>query len=163
MWFDPKRIYNDDLAKMMNGTASNFEGSLMTFLEEMFKDTGAMTLEFDTDYIQKYVPDAARKDQNYIRTLLSDMPGVTKSPDSHRVRFPMRLTEADKLAGAEGDIGSVYWCKDGKQCRPFIFNAEYFVSPQDLEEMKSRKVKTDSAAAQAQATKKDDSQTEVPF
>lgn len=163
MWFDPKRIYNDDLAKMMNGTASNFEGSLMTFLEEMFKDTGAMTLEFDTDYIQKYVPDAARKDQNYIRTLLSDMPGVTKSPDSHRVRFPMRLTEADKLAGAEGDIGSVYWCKDGKQCRPFIFNAEYFVSPQDLEEMKSRKVKTDSAAAQAQATKKDDSQTEVQF
>lgn len=161
MWFDPKRIYNDDLATMMAGTASNFEGSLMSFLEEMFKDTGAMTLEFDTDYIQKYVPDAARKDQQYIRNLLSDMPGVTKSKDSHKVRFAMRITEEDKRNGAKDDVGTFYWAREAKQCRPFVFNAEYFVSPADLNEMKQRKVKSDSAAAQAEHNK--DTQTDVPF
>jgi hypothetical protein len=163
MWFDPKRIMNDDLATMMAGTASNFEGSLIEFLGEMFRDTGAMKLEFDTEYIQKYVPDAARKDQQYIRNLLSDMPGVTKSPDSHRVRFAMRITETDKANGSKADIGSVYWSHESKQCRPFIFSAEYFVTPSDLEEMKKRRAKPDSAAAQSPATKQEDSQTEVPF
>ena len=163
MWFDPKRIMNDDLATMMAGTASNFEGSLIEFLGEMFRDTGAMKLEFDTEYIQKYVPDAARKDQQYIRNLLSDMPGVTKSPDSHRVRFAMRITEADKANGSKEDIGTVYWSRESKQCRPFIFSAEYFVTPSDLEEMKKRRAKPDSAAAQAPASKQEDSQTEVPF
>ena len=164
MWFDPKRIYNDDLATMMAGTASNFEGSLLSFLEEMFKDTGALKLEFDTEYIQKYVPDAARKDQQYIRNLLSDMPGVTKSKESKRVRMPKRITENDKLAGAKDDIGTVYWDKESKQCRPFIFDAEYFVTPSDLLEIKSRRVKSDAAAAtQSQTEQPSDGQTEVPF
>lgn len=147
MWFDPKRIYNDDLATMMSGTASNFEGSLMVFLEEMFKDTGRLKLEFTVEYIKKYVPDAQGKDHMYIRNLLSDMPGVTKSKDSHRVRFPFRITEYDVQQGSDKPVGSVYWGKENDMARPYCFDAAYFLTPSDYEAIKNRATKQDSAAA----------------
>jgi hypothetical protein len=162
MWFDPKRIYNDDLATMMAGTASNFEGSLLTFLEEMFKDTGAKTLELDTNYIKNNVPDAGNKDLNYIRNLLNDMPGVKKYTGEHPkgVRFPRRITEIDKAKGAQDEVGTVYWDKDRTMCRPWTFDAAYFLSPSDYEALCNRNRKENSAAAQEP---KPDTQTEVPF
>lgn len=143
MWFDPKRIANADLAKMMSGTQSNFEGSLIDYLENMFIDTGKSLLHFDVQYIWDNVPDARRKDQQYIRNLLDDMPGVTKEKNSGKFKMPFRVTELMKRTDSsiKADEGDVMWPSAGKQCRPYAFDAKYFLSPEQYEKLKAPKQK----------------------
>lgn len=153
MWFHPSRIYNEDLQKMMEGTNANVEGSLMEFMREMFKDTGRERLYFDVQYIWENVPDAKRKDQQYLRNLLSDMPGVARVSDSGKYKMPFRVTAAMKAMdiSLQEDEGEVIWPSKGKQCRPYEFDASYFLNPDEYARLKMRAVKHDSAAAQAAA------------
>ena len=149
MWFAPSRIYNDDLRKMMEGTNANVEGSLMEYMREMFKDTGRVLLHFDVQYIWENVPDAKRKDQQYIRNLLDDMPGVTRIKESGKFKMPFRITSEMKRMDPSLtlDEGEVTWPSAGKQCRPYCFNAEYFLTQSEYEAIRERWKKEETAAA----------------
>ena len=140
MWFSPDRIYNEDLQKMMSGTTANLEGSLMDFMETMFKETGRLRLYFDVQYIWDNVPDAKRKDQQYIRNMLDDMRGVTRIKEGSKYRMPFFVTADMKIKDStiEKDIGEVIWPTKGKQCRPYEFNAEYFLSREEYEILKKK-------------------------
>ena len=128
MWFDPKRLVNDDLKKMMSGTQSNFEGSLRDFLENMFIDLGRKALEFDIDYIKTNIKDAKSKDEQYIRNLLDEMNGVVKCQNG-KYSMPFRVTREmkEKDSSITADEGEVMWPQKKKQCRPYRFDAKYFV------------------------------------
>ena len=134
MWFSPEEIYNSDLATMMSGTQSNFEGSLRNYLEEMFIDTERLYLEFTVQHIWENVPDAKRKDQQYIRNLISDMKGV-ELMGSKKCKMPLRYTWLDAQNNPNLVEGDVYWPKAGKQCRPFRFDAKYFTSQEEYEQL----------------------------
>jgi|GEM_PF-898456 len=138
MYFDPKRLVNDDLHVLMTGTQSNFESSLINYLHDMFIDTKHKILFFDVDYIKKNVPDASKKDENYIRNLLEDMKGVVKVKESSRYSMPYRFHKDEKNKEAmESDYleGEIIWPtgKWRKQCRPFRFDAKYFVEADEYE------------------------------
>ena len=66
------------------------------------------------------------------------MPGVTRSSDRRLVRFPKYITEEDRAAGAKEEVGTIHWIMEGKQCRPFVFDAKYFLSPDEYLELKAR-------------------------
>ena len=140
MWFDRNRLINEDLYKMMSGTQSNFEGSLSEFLVNMFLDTGRTILHFDVQYIWDNVPDAKRKDQQYIRNLLDEMPGVIKDKNQ-KCKMPFRVTPLMKQQDPSltEDEGEVVWPSKGKQCRPYAFDAKFFLSPAEYEELKEKR------------------------
>lgn len=141
MWFSPDRLVNEDLYKMMEGTNSNLENSLCDFLREMFKDTGKLKLCFDVAYIWENVPDAKRKDQNYIHNILKEMAGVTQVPESGKHKMPFRVTKEMKRCdpNMKEDEGEIIWPTRGKQCRPYEFDAQAFLSQADYDKLKEKK------------------------
>jgi hypothetical protein len=141
MWFDRNRLINEDLYKMMEGTSSNFESSLCDFLHEMFLDTGKLKLHFDVAYIWENVPDAKRKDQNYIHNILKDMKGVTQVAESSKHKMPFRVTkEMMRMDPNMKEVeGEVIWPTRGKQCRPYEFDAMAFLSSAEYEKLKEKK------------------------
>lgn len=158
MWFDPKRLMNDDLKKMMSGTQSNFEGSLRNFLENMFIDTGRLKLDFDIAYIKENLVDAAKKDEQYIRTLLDEMAGVSKNTNG-KYKMPFRCTEKMKMSAnppAE-DVGEVIWPSRGKQCRPYTFDAKFFLDAAEYADLiaEQKKKKQGNASPEDQQTSMD--------
>ena len=139
MWFAPSRLENEDLKTMMAGTGSNFEGSLFTYMEEMFKDTGKLKLCFDVAYIYENVPDARKKDHNYIHNVLKEMHGV-RQLDSAKQSMPIRITR-DMLRPdptLKQDEGEIVWSKK-KQCRAYEFDAKYFLSPSDYDKLQEKR------------------------
>ena len=136
MWFHPRRLENDDLKEMMSGTQSNFEGSLREFLQDMFLDTKRLKLTFDVKYIVDNVQDAKRKDQQYIRNLLKDMRGVTRL-DSGKYNMPLRITGEmiDRDPTTPGSEGEVIWPARKIQCRPYEFDARYFLSSAEYDRL----------------------------
>ena len=139
MWFAPSRLENEDLKTMMAGTGSNFEGSLFTYMEEMFKDTGKLKLCFDVAYIYENVPDARKKDHNYIHNVLKEMHGV-RQLDSAKQSMPIRITR-DMLRQdptLKQDEGEIVWSKK-KQCRAYEFDAKYFLSPSDYDKLQEKR------------------------
>ena len=133
MWFDPKRLVNEDLTTMMSGTQSNFEGSLVEFLHEMFLDTKRVKLHFDIPYILETVDGAQKRGENSIRTLLSDMPGVQRVKETARFAMPFRVTSRlissdQSLADKEGEV---MWPSRKKSCRPYEFDARYFLTNEE--------------------------------
>ena len=134
MWFAPSRLLNDDLKEMMSGTQSNFEGSLREFLHDMFLDTERLRLCFDIKSITEQVPDAKRKDQQYIRNLLKDMRGV-RQLEGGRYSMPCRV-DALRAAASNGleTEGEVVWSRK-IQCRPYEFDARYFLSAPEYKQM----------------------------
>lgn len=147
MWFHPNRLRNEDLEELMKGGESNFESSLYDWLRNMFIDCNRIKLEFDVDYIQRNVPDAKKKDANYIRNLLREMRGVTLQ-DSHKVAMPFRVTqEMMDEASRQGtpldeDEGEIIWPSRKKQCRPYQFDALYFLDPSEYEELAKKAPQT---------------------
>ena len=144
MWFDRNRLINEDLYKMMEGTSSNFESSLCDFLHEMFLDTGKLKLHFDVAYIWENVPDAKRKDQNYIHNILKDMKGVTQVAESSKHKMPFRVTkEMMRMDPNMKEVeGEVIWPTRGKQCRPYEFDAMAFLTSAEYEKLKEKKKDT---------------------
>ena len=144
MWFDRNRLINEDLYKMMEGTSSNFESSLCDFLHEMFLDTGKLKLHFDVAYIWENVPDAKRKDQNYIHNILKEMKGVTQVAESGKHKMPFRITkEMMRMDPNMKEVeGEVIWPTRGKQCRPYEFDAMAFLSSAEYEKLKEKKKDT---------------------
>ena len=165
MWFDPKRLINDDLINMMSGTESNFEGSLLDFLHDMFKDTGRTRLYFDTQYIWDNVPDAKRKDQTYIRNVLKDMPGVKRMEDSNKYAMPFRVTQAMMMTDSSLVEGEITWPSKKKQCRPYEFDARFFLSQAEYDALSAKRKPAEDRAEEAAANSDPaaDTQTEVPF
>lgn len=164
MWFNPTRLVNDDLMEMMSGTESNFEGSLVDFLHDMFKDSGRTRLYFDVQYIWDNVPDAKRKDQTYIRNVLKDMPGVKRMEDSAKYSMPFRVTPLMMQTDPKLIEGEITWPSKKKQCRPYEFDARFFLSQAEYDELAAakRKPAVDTEGAEAE-TSSPDSQTEMPF
>lgn len=133
MWFDPKRLINEDLTTMMSGTQSNFEGSLVEFLHEMFLDTKRVKLHFDIPYILETVDGAQKRGENSIRTLLNDMAGVQRVKETARYAMPFRITakqiaQDQALADKEGEV---QWPSRKKSCRPYEFDARYFLTAEE--------------------------------
>ena len=152
MWFHHDRLVNDDLKEMMSGTQSNFEGSLREFLRDMFLDTMRERLCFDVKSIVEQVPDAKRKDQQYIRNLLKDMKGVIQK-ESGRYSMAHRLTQIEAaLPEAPGIEGEVVWSKKA-QCRPYEFEARWFLNEDEYKQL--------TAAQQKDATKAVPEQTQL--
>lgn len=160
MWFTPDEIYNEDLAKMMSGTSSSFEDSLRLYLKEMFLDTGRLYLYFDTPYIKNHILDARGRTDKAVRDILSDMNGVEYIEKSERYAMPDRYTYSDIIANPDKDHveGEVYWPSQKKQCRPWRFDAKYFVSTEQYEALQSKQKKEDKDAAE-----RTDSQQELPY
>ncbi len=165
MWFHPNRLINDDLINMMSGTESNFEGSLIDFLHEMFRDTGRSRLFFDVQYIWDNVPDAKRKDQAYIRNVLKDMPGVKRLPDSGKYAMPFRVTPQMMQVDSSLEEGSITWSSKKKQCRPYEFDARFFLTQEEYDKFTAkRQPAIDNAeGAAATADQASDTQTDIPF
>lgn len=149
MWFAPSRIYNQDLEVMMAGTSSNAEDALNEFMREMFKDAKRLTLHFDVKYLRKNIPDVGRKDETYVHRMLKDMPGVERVPDSGKYKMPFRVTEEMKMKdpSLKEDVGEIIWPSRGEQCRPYSFDAAYFLTPDDYDRLKARAEAAGTAAA----------------
>ena len=161
MWFNPTRLVNDDLVNMMSGTESNFEASLIDFLHDMFKDTGRTKLYFDTQYIWENVPDAKRKDQTYIRNVLKDMPGVKRMAESSKYAMPFRVTQVMSQVNDGQEEGEVMWPTKKKQCRPYEFDARFFLTQDEYDKLAAnRKPALDSQDVRDADT---DTQTAIPY
>ena len=142
---------------MMSGTQSNFEGSLREFLAEMFLDTKRLKLAFDVEYIYDNIPDAKRKDTQYIRNLLKDMRGVTKL-GMCRYGSPVRITSemVAKDATITAEVGEIIWPTRKKNGRPYEFDAQYFLTASEYKDLTewietNRKGKEPEEAADPQA------------
>ena len=119
----------------------------------MFLDTGKLKLHFDVAYIWENVPDAKRKDQNYIHNILKEMKGVTQVAESGKHKMPFRvtkemmrtdpnLTQFGIASTQKIDEGEVIWPTRGKQCRPYEFDAMAFLSSAEYEKLKEKKKDT---------------------
>ena len=145
MWFRPSRLMNDDLKVMMSGTQSNFEGSLREYLHDMFLDTQRLKLAFDIKNIVEQVPDAKRKDQQYIRNLLKDMKGV-RQMEGGRYSIAYRVTADEaKMPDCQYLEGEIKWSKK-MQCRPFEFDAAYFLNASEYKALVD-KIEAENAPA----------------
>lgn len=161
MWFNHTRFVNDDLRNMMSGAESNFESSLIDFLHDMFKDTGRTKLYFDTAYIWENVPDAKRKDQAYIRNVLKDMPGVKRMAESSKYAMPFRVTQVMSQVNDGQEEGEVMWPTKKKQCRPYEFDARFFLTQDEYDKLAAnRKPALDSQDVRDADT---DTQTAIPY
>ena len=125
-------------AKAIIAEYEAYKSSLKDYVRALFKDTGLLQLEFDVNYFAQCLPFPPSMTYCIVREMLYVMPGVTRSSYSHRVRFPMYITEEDRDLGAKEEVGTLYWTKYGKQCRPFVFDAKYFLSPDEYIEVKVR-------------------------
>lgn len=143
MWFDPQMLVNEDLSTMMSGTSSNFEGSLDSFLKEMFLDTGKAILHFDIPYILDNIDGAKKRGENSIRILLDDKLGVKRIAKSDRYSMPFRVTAAMKQSDTtlQEDEGEVMWPTKKKVCRPYEFDAKYFLTDEEYCGLKCNKDK----------------------
>lgn len=131
-------IMKDAQAKAIIDEYESYRRSLQDYVRALFKDTGLLHLELTVSYFELYLPFPPSLNVSIVREMLYVMPGVTRSSDSHRVRFPMYITEDDRAAGAKEEVGTLYWTREGKQCRPFVFDAKYFLSPDEYVEIKAR-------------------------
>lgn len=125
-------------AKAIINEYESYKSRLKDYVKALFKDTGLLQLEFDVKYFEQQLPFPPCLNYFIVREMFYVMPGVTRSSNSHRVRFPMYITEEDRALGAKEEVGTLYWTKYGKQCRPFVFDAKYFLSPDEYVEFKAR-------------------------
>lgn len=141
MWFDPQSLVNEDLATMMSGTSSNFEGSLDDFLHDMFLDTGRTTLHFDVPYILNTIDGAKKRGEHSIRILLDDKAGVKRISKLDRYSMPFRVTAEMKQSDTSitQEEGEIMWPSKKKVCRPYEFDAKFFLSQDEYAGLRSNK------------------------
>ena len=118
----------------------SYQSRLKDYVSALFKDTGLLQLELTVSYFEQQLPFPPSLTSGMIREMLYVMPGVTRSSDKRLVRFPMYITEEDRAAGAKEEVGTIHWTMEGKQCRPFVFDAKYFLSPDEYSELKARNI-----------------------
>lgn len=143
MWFNSASLVNEDLTVMMSGTSSNFEGSLDYFLHEMFLDTGRTILHFDILYILEHIDGAKKRGENSIRVMLDEKAGVRRIAKSGRYAMPFRVTAAMKQedSSIQEDEGEIMWPSNKKVCRPYEFDARFFLTDEEYRDLKTNKEK----------------------
>ena len=133
MWFKAKRLINKDLETMMDGTSSNVEGSLRSYMHDLFLDTNRLKLEFDLKYILYHIDGAKRRGENYMRIMLEDMEGVYRDGGQRKVAMPEYVTEEDLVRDSNLELGSIKWPTKKTTCRPYTFDAKYFLNPSEYQ------------------------------
>ena len=88
------------------------------------------------------------------------MNGVEYIEKSERYAMPDRYTYSDIIANPDKDHveGEVYWPSQKKQCRPWRFDAKYFVSAEQYDALQSKQKKEEKDAAE-----RTDSQQEIQY
>ncbi len=133
MWFKAKRLINKDLETMMDGTSSNVEGSLRNYMHDLFLDTNRLKLEFDLKYILDHIDGAKRRGENSMRIMLEDMEGVYRDGGQRKVAMPEYVTEEDIVLDSNLELGSIKWPTRKTTCRPYTFDAKYFLNPSEYQ------------------------------
>lgn len=128
MWFKPDRLITEALQALKNAAMPMAERTLREYLHEMFVMTQKQTLYFDLEYFRNQIPDFDRKETGILRNLIEINLEAPKETAARRWKMPF----FSKLLETEGEV---VWPSNGKMCRPYKFEAKYFLSEEEMQNM----------------------------